>query len=279
MHRVNRWACVVSLALAACGGRSAVTGTVEEFAMHSAAVGDDYRILVRLPPGYATDLAKRFPIVFQLDATVFGPEFDTMSEQASQLEEEGKIPEVIVVGVGWPYDGAALGERGRWRDFCLEYGDGTPAGANAFLQFLREELLPKVDANYRTDPSRGRALSGHSLGGYFSLYTMLETGLETDPPFTRFIAGDPSISNDDWTLLSESEALSARTTSLPRSLYLLIARYDGAAQRIDFDELTSRLEAHYPDLRLGTHVEPTDHGGAIAPSFRNELEFVFGGGR
>lgn len=283
MLRASRWTCALIpfFALAGCGGAelATISGTVQEFAIHSAAVGDDYRILVRLPPSYSDGSERRYPVVYQLDATVFGGEFDMTAGQASRLESDGKIPEVIVVGVGWPYDGADLGKRGRQRDFCLKYFDGSPAGAQAFLQFLREELVPKVDADFRTDPSSGRALSGHSLGGYFALYTMLVTGLEADPPFKRFIAGDPSTGNDDMELLRQDAALVAQTRSLPRKAYFLIARYDGAVQRNNFEEISSRLRTHYPDLELGTRVEDTDHGGAMIPSFRNGLEFVFGGGR
>jgi predicted alpha/beta superfamily hydrolase len=44
-------------------------------------------------------------------------------------------------------------------------------GAENFLRFLQEELIPYVDANFRTDPA-DRTLWGYSLGARFGLYAL-----------------------------------------------------------------------------------------------------------
>jgi predicted alpha/beta superfamily hydrolase len=57
-------------------------------------------------------------------------------------------------------------------------------GADSFLRFIREELLPEVDRKYRTAPFR--ILMGHSLGGLFALHAFSRSpGLET---FRRHLA-------------------------------------------------------------------------------------------
>lgn len=267
-------------ALLGCSGPTPpVTGTVEEETLPSQIVGDSYRILVRLPPGYDTDPSRRFPVVFQLDATSFGPEFQVIAGQASALEAKDGIEETIIVGVGYPYDDPLVDPtKGRMRDYRTDEANGKPGGAPDFLRFLREELIPHIDERYPTDPAR-RMISGHSLGGFFALYTMLKTGAEPSPPFSGFLAGDPSTALDGLRLFEEESALHAKTASLPAALYMPTARYDGAVQTLYSTELTKRLTADYPDLEMKHRIYDTDHGGVIAPGFADGLVFLLGGSK
>lgn len=256
-----------------------ITGQVDQEDLPSTNVGDTYRILVRLPPGYAADPARRYPVVFQLDATSFGPEFDIAAGHASDLAAQGTIPESIVVGVGYPYDDPLLGgKRGRSRDYVTVRDDGQPGGIDKFLLFIRQELIPHIDSKYRTDPS-ARALSGHSLGGFVALYTLYTTAREPSPPFGRFVACDPGPPlKDPDRLFVEEGTLSAATTTLPFRLHYQIARYDGAVQQLAFQETSARLSTHYADLKLSTVISDTDHSGVISPCILQGLAFVFGGG-
>lgn len=257
-----------------------ITGRVEQEDLPSTIVGDSFRIQVRLPPSYDADSARRFPVVYQLDGTSFGPQFEIAAGHASDLAAKGTIPEVIVVGVGYPYDDPLLGgKQGRSRDYVSVFDNGKPGGLGNFLRFLREELLPRIDGKYRTDPA-ARALSGHSLGGFVSLYALFTTGTEAAPPFSRFVACDPGtpFKDPDRTLLEE-KALAAATRSLPRRLHFQIARYDGAIQQLWYQELSERLRANYPDLKLTTEMSDTDHGGVISPCIASGLTSVFGGGQ
>lgn len=263
--------------LAACGSDAPpITGRVVDETFESSIVGDTYRVLVRLPPGYDEDPSARYPVVYQLDATSFGPQFDITAGLASELAAAGEVPEAIVVGVGYPYE-AGFGEpRGRWRDYQTEIDDDTPGGAAEFLRFLREELLPYVDATYRSDPAAGRTLSGHSLGGFFTLYAMLATAGEEEPPFTRYVAADPSLGEDDAELFALESALDA---TLAGRLHFSMARYTGAVQRLYFEALTERFAERRPELELRPEILETDHGGAILPAYRAGLRFTLGGAR
>ena len=116
--------------LAACGASSwPISGRVETEDLPSTIVGDSYRILVRLPPGYDADSAKRWPVVYQLDGTNFGPEFEIIAGLASELAAKGAIPELIVVGIGYPYeDPLSGGKVGRSRDYVPTLDNGKPGG-------------------------------------------------------------------------------------------------------------------------------------------------------
>ena len=271
------------LTLVACSSYPPITGRVDTTLYHSEIVDDTYKLQVRLPPGYDLNTTTTYPVVYQLDGTDFGPEFDISAGYASALGDSGAMREAIVVGVGYDYP-AATGYPdpgptpiGRWRDYVFTYADGSTGGGANFTLFLEQELLPHIDATYRTNPAYGRGLMGHSEGGYFAGATLLATGLDAEPPFKRFVIGDPSTFQDNYRLFTLEQTLSARTQSLPRVVYYGIARYDGPAQQLPTDLLWARLRSHYPDLQLETQLLQTDHGGAEVPCFSTGLEFVVGG--
>ena len=98
------------------------------------------------------------------------------------------MPDIVIVGI--TYSGAhpdydAL----RATDYTPTPGDRKGSGDGPkFLHFMKAELIPFIELNYRGDPTR-RILGGHSLGGLFTLYAML-----TDPTlFWGYLAGSPAI--------------------------------------------------------------------------------------
>lgn len=48
----------------------------------------------------------------------------------------------------------------------------TTGGAQAYLDFMEEDVLPFVEQHYRADPTR-RTLAGQSLGGSFGAWVLL----------------------------------------------------------------------------------------------------------
>lgn len=269
---------LVLLCFVGCAeGPPPVSGRVERETLRSEVVGDDYLIEVRLPPRYADQPDVAYPVVLQLDGTNFGPEFAITAGYASALEASGDIPDVIVVGVGYPYDDPLTDpKRGRMRDYVIDSSAPRPARGDLFLTFLETELIPWLDARYRIDPGQ-RFLSGHSLGGFFALHVMLTRGADPEPLFAGYIAGDPSLSYDDLLLFREEQALRERGATLDAKLYFPIARYDGAGHRLAFDQLGADLRRDFPGLTLEDAVYETDHLGVIAPGFEDGLLFLLGG--
>ena len=74
-------------------------------------------------------------------------------------------------------------------------------GGPEFLRFLKQELIPLIDQEYRTDPAK-RILVGHSHGGGFALFAMLQ-----EPElFRTYIASSPSLDYaDNFLFMLESE--------------------------------------------------------------------------
>jgi pimeloyl-ACP methyl ester carboxylesterase len=117
----------------------------------------DRDVLVYLPPSYAKEKTRRYPVVYALHGYSIG---------AEQWSGEIHVPQTI--------EGAfAQGAR----EVIVVLPDsktvhnGSMYSASAttgdFERFISEELVAYVDAQYRTIPNRAsRGLVGHSMGGY-----------------------------------------------------------------------------------------------------------------
>jgi predicted alpha/beta superfamily hydrolase len=78
-------------------------------------------------------------------------------------------------------------------------------GGNAekALRFMRKELMPYVNANYRTDPEDS-TIVGHSGGGLFALYVLFREP-ET---FRRYVVSSPSMWWDKKVILKHERRYS-----------------------------------------------------------------------
>lgn len=157
--------------------------------IYSEAVRDTFKISVALPENY--DKTKEYPVAYLTDPRFA---FGTAVEASRALTIEGAIPPIILVGIGYP-GSQDLGRimQLRSRDFSTvsdpEVPGGWPAwaneiewgGADAFLEFIKNELIPHIEQNYSTTTER--AYLGWSGGGHFGLYTLFN-----DPElFTKYL--------------------------------------------------------------------------------------------
>jgi len=114
----------------------------------------------------------------------------------------------IVVAVGYP------GTNRRTYDYTPSPqvpAEGAPAGgADEFLDFLLDELLPALRDPFPVDASR-TSLAGHSLGGLCVLHALL-----TRPgTFKNYLASSPSVWWDDGYLARATERRLSGEPALP----------------------------------------------------------------
>ena len=279
---VSTCVAIALLGLAGCGDTHLpISGRTVESSLLSKSVADQsYRIYVRLPPSYDQAAAKQFPVVYQLDANFLSfDQFGVTAGLASKLEAAGQIPEVIVVGIG--YDGSDQ----RFRDFVPPLGVSpsgvlpTTGGAFSFYRFIREELQPAINKTYRIDTTSGATLMGHSLGGFFSLWSLFVQDLAA-PSFSHFVAADPTSGYDRAVLLGYEAQLATRTKALPASLLITYASVGSFSQPLVVHAIESQLTGHrYDGFRMSVESLSGDHGEVISSSFERGLLYSLGGGK
>ena len=150
--------------------------------MPSRNVADTLHIFISVPDDYSTS-GKSYPTLYVLDGDVA---YGMAVSIARYIQIGGNIPELIVVGIGYGSIDKTAGNK-RNRDYRPDNEDG----AQKFLSFINEELIPFIDSTYRTIPG-DRTINGYSIGGLFALYTLF-----TQPDtFSRYIVGSPYLKND-----------------------------------------------------------------------------------
>lgn len=115
----------------------------------SKAAGSKVSYLIYLPPGYGHDEKRRYPVVYWLHGIGGSQQgVPEMARRMNQAIEAGKMPPVIFV-----YCNGMI--RSGWSDAQWPVETVTI-----------KELIPYIDANYRTIATReGRGVEGFSMGG------------------------------------------------------------------------------------------------------------------
>jgi enterochelin esterase family protein len=136
-------------------------GSVDWNWQHSAAYDDTHEFFVYLPPGYERGNA-RYPVLYLVHGSGDTAIGWTLAGAANvildNLIAQKKATPMIVV---MPFNGGNAAAR------PPAAGNGGRGGnGSAFEDYMLKELMPLVDAKYRTAPGRkNRAMAGLSAGG------------------------------------------------------------------------------------------------------------------
>lgn len=118
----------------------------------------EQEILVYLPPSYASDTERRYPVVFQLhgwmpDATQWSQMINLKAGADAAMSAGAAREMIVVLPNAMTVHGGAM------------YSNSITSGN--YEGFVASDVVAYVDANFRTLASReSRGLSGHSMGGY-----------------------------------------------------------------------------------------------------------------
>ncbi|MDQ3133381.1 MAG: alpha/beta hydrolase-fold protein, partial [Acidobacteriota bacterium] len=160
--------------------------------------GGKRKIQVYLPPAYAQQENARYPVLYLQD----GSEYVTRARAAAvadQLITQGTVAPFIIVFVD-PVD--------RFKEYWAN---------DKFGAFMATELVPLIDARYRTRARReARALMGASLGGVISVWTALKHA----DVFARVAGQSTAFQIDDERMVASlAEGLEAMSDVRPLKFY------------------------------------------------------------
>jgi predicted alpha/beta superfamily hydrolase len=272
-------------ALAPAQGRFARAITIGRVdSLESATLKERRHYLVYTPPSYddTTTAPQRYPVLYLLDGDAhFQSVSGLIQALGTGVNGTYAIPEIIVV---------AIPNTNRTRDMTptkVTVGfDGKPApqmamtgGMGNFLTFIKSELIPQIDRQYRTMPYR--IFVGHSLGGITTinaLYTIPET-------FNAYIAIDPSLWWDNTLLLKQLKNYVSSAKLDQKVLYVAQANTinpDDTTSNPHFNAITrfnSVMQAYNTSgLRFGfKYYDSDDHGSVPLIAEYDALRFIFDG--
>lgn len=185
---------------------------VEEITIDSKELNQKREILVYTPMNYP-DQYMYFNVIYVFDAHD-RPLYD-YANSIAQLTKESHNG-FIVVGIKAIFD---------YENYYARNHDFLPSttkrrlgpkkgNAENFLKYIKNEVIPYVDTNYRT--LKHRTAIGHSLGASFLIYSMLH-----EPAiFDNYIAISPNLSDDDERLVKGLANFSPEQDSTLKFLYV-----------------------------------------------------------
>lgn len=234
----------------------------------SRATGRSYDIYIRLPDRYGQDQQKKYPVLYVLDGQW---DFKLLDSIYGGLYYDGAVPEMIIVGITYSGDHPDYG--------ALRAMDYTPVAdlfisgsgeASKFLAFLKEQLIPFIESDYRADPSQ-RVLMGSSFGGTFTLYALF-----TEPSLFRgYVSGSPIVTYGHRFAFQQESEYASRHTDLPVRLFLSVGELEEMARPVQ-EFIQVLQERNYPGLQMETRIIGGEgHASNKPETYNRGLRFVF----
>ena len=236
--------------------------------LESSATGRSYDIYIHFPAEYEQNLEKKYPVLYVLDGQW---DFKLIAAICGSLVFDEFIPETIIAGITYTGDNPDYS--------ALRAIDYTPATDREFpgsgegpkfLAFLKEELLPFIESNYRADTSQS-VLMGSSFGGTFTLYAMF-----SEPTlFRSYIASSPALPfADNFTFKQEAD-YAANCQDLPVRLFISVGELEELMQPVQ-EFIRVLRDRAYRGLEMQTRIiEGERHAGNKPEAFNRGLRFIF----
>lgn len=196
----------------------------EKITIYSDVLGEARKILVRLPKDYEKN-TKKYPVLYICDGEFFFQQTVSAVQYLSECEfiRNHPIPQMIIVG---------FINVDRNRDYTPTHAPvqgqsrfPTSGKAKKFLRFLKTELFPFIEKNYRTHSYR--VLSGWSLGGLLTVYTFLEY----PELFSEYIAISPSLWWDNQFIIKITDSKIKEKTISKKPLVVTLGASEGSGMK------------------------------------------------
>jgi hypothetical protein len=235
-------------------------------------INQEYEIHIYLPRDYEKS-EDSYPVVYLTDSDAY---FGFVKCLISSLQFGRLIPELIVVGIGYGEDVMSY-LRKRERDLLPVEVEGRPdsGGAAAFLEFMVDEVMTFMEAEYRID-AKDRTLVGMSAGATFTSYV-----LSTRPGvFARYVIVSPYFIHGQEAVLQMEVDYAREHESLPARVYTAMGEMEPSYAIEPWEQLMDNLLGRdYPDLELHMEVLPElTHMEAVFPAYLEGIQYVFSDG-
>lgn len=235
----------------------------------SAATGRDYDIYIRFPESYNVEPERKYPVLYVLDGQW---DFKLLDSIYGGLLYDEFVPEIFIVGITYSGPDADYGLL-RQMDYTIaDWSIEGSGDAPKFHTFIRDELVPFIETDYRAEPGQ-RFLMGSSYGGFFTLYVLF-----TEPElFSGYVAASPWVPVAGGAAFTMEAEYAATHDDLPVKLYLTVGELEPLLGPV-LQFMQTIHERDYPGLVLEARViEGERHAGNKPEAYNRGLRFLFQG--
>ncbi len=217
--------------------------TIINDSIFSKILNEQRKIMICLPEEYKPGSDAKYDVVYLLDGEMH---FDIFSYIYKFARNEKLLPPLILVAIPNTY--TTEGNM-RDRDFLPEKTpeNNKAGGANNFIDFFKNELIPFIDKKLST--SGDNSLFGHSLGGLFTFYVLLK---EPDL-FSNYYCSDPAFPWNNRHIITMATESFKKTDKLNKTLW--INGVEDTYRNVGIQKMDSVLKESAPEgLRWKTSI-------------------------
>ena len=223
------------LSLASCNKEEFNLSLTKELSINSTFAGANFIIKIGLPENYDPG-SQKYSSIYVLDGE---ENFDYVAEKCKQISGDLSKSNVLVISIGYGND--------RSQDYTPTTTNAGGGGAESFMLFIKNELIPQIESNFSADTSRkSRVILGHSFGGLLATYA-----------FTNY--------NDLFNKQNH------------QLVFMGLGQLENQGRMlVPFQAFYQRFQNHYPDIMLKQNiVSHMDHSGSKKPNIKEGLTFYF----
>lgn len=231
--------------------------------INSTILNEERTLYISLPDGYEKS-NDTYPVLILTDGK---QNIKHVTGSIELLTRTGSIPPIIVVGIE---------SKNRSKDFSPSKLENRPETGNApkFLDFIENEVFPYVDSNFRTHPFR--ILQGHSLGGLFTAFALLEK----PDLFDAHIILSPSFWWNQEEFINKSGKFFRENQHLNKAIYFSIGKDESSEKwgmRKELSKFVDSLNMNKPKNIRYQHNELDNEGHMSSPLLGtyHGLRFIF----
>ncbi|KUO65432.1 MAG: hypothetical protein APF83_00995 [Lutibacter sp. BRH_c52] len=223
-------------------------------------LNDDRILKIYVPPGYADDESKLYPLTIVLDAEYL---FDVYVGNSILFSAKEKAPEQIIVGINQNQFNERI------KDCAYSEENSLPTkDSEAFYRFIRSELLNYLEETYRLSPFK--TIVGNTLTANFINYFLIED----DPGFNAFVAINPYYAPDMPALMHQKIPILKNET---RFYYLSAGPYISENWKTAINSANELLNtANNPKFKYQFEFfEKSNAVASIGQSISSAFAFIF----
>lgn len=222
-------------------------GLGTQYILKSEILKEERPIIISLPNGYE-ESETNYPVLYLLDG------LGNIKHQVGTVElltESGIIPPMIIVAIESLDRARDLTPSNAGQDAYAGTDTDIPqsGGAPKFLQFLERELIPYVESNFKTHPYR--LLEGHSFGGLFSTYALMNK----PELFNAFIIQAPALWWNKEEMTEQAKEFFNSNDSLDKSVYFGTGGAEGWGMRQELVRYVDVIKQNTPKNFRWKHEE------------------------
>jgi hypothetical protein len=220
---------------------------LEAMSVRSNNTGIEYPYTVYLPASYASG-NKRYPVIYMTDGQWSKWQYQLLDSKAKEI--------ILVMIYQGPFDRRLI--------------DYYPPGADAYMRFLKQEMVPLIEAAYRTNGDR--TFYGSSAGGALGIDLLFNEPVG-EPFFKRYMLGDPALFKLTQAEYDKEAARYNASNQLPVTVFMTGTPQGNGPLAT---AMAARLRARaYGGMTVDLSEYNLDHAVMAGPTFSEAIDRYF----